>query len=211
LPQSNAPAVPVFRIVRAVKYLLASLAGAGVEIDQALVEEAVDDRGDEDKWKILDAIGEGRVADALRGIDRYLAAADDPIAARHSFFGILATFARRLTAVAGLARLRGVPRGERNYSRFRDDLAPRLKDPSAGAGKNPLAALHPFPLRSSKLLRRKLNTTQWDKTCSLPMATTLPAYSPSRSTTSTPKMLSCWSRNCLVPSVLLISFTAKRA
>jgi hypothetical protein len=136
---------------------LASLAGSGGTIDRSLVEKAVEDRGEEDKWKILDAVGEGRAADASHGIDRYLAAADDPIATRLSFFGLLAGFARLLTEVAGVARRQGVPRGERSYSRFKSRLAPRLQDPGAAVGRNPLEKVHPYRLHRAYLAASRLS------------------------------------------------------
>jgi hypothetical protein len=117
---------------------LASLAGPGGTIERSLVEETVDDRGDENVWKILDAIGDGQAGEALRKIDRYLAAAEDPIASRLSLFALLADFARSLTAVAGMARIAGVPRGERNYNRFKAEFAPRLQAEREGLGKNPI-------------------------------------------------------------------------
>jgi hypothetical protein len=134
---------------------LASLAGEGGTIDRALVEDAVDDRGDEDKWKILDAIGEGRAADALVRIDRYLAAAEDPIGAQLAFFGLLAGFAKLLTEVAGVARLAGVPRGERSYNRFKSQMAPRLKA-KLGPVDNPLAKVHEFRLHRAYLAASRL-------------------------------------------------------
>jgi hypothetical protein len=137
---------------------LSSLAGDSGAIDLELVQSAVDDRGEENVWKILDAIGEGRTADALHGIDRLLAAADDPIAARLSFFGLLANFARHLTAVAGMARVVGVPRNERSFERFKRELAPRLQEDRPGMGTNPLAGIHPFRLHKAYLAASRLPT-----------------------------------------------------
>lgn len=135
---------------------LASLAGSEGVIDRGLVERAVDDRGEEDVWKILDAIGEGRAADALQRLDRLLAAADDPVGARLSFFALLADFARNLAAVAGMARIAGVRRGERSYNRFKEDLAPRLKDARPERGSNPIAKMHPFRLHRLYLAASRL-------------------------------------------------------
>ncbi|MDH3522557.1 MAG: hypothetical protein OES32_03140 [Acidobacteriota bacterium] len=125
---------------------LASLAGESGTIDRALVEQSVDDRGEEDVWKILDDIGAGRVAGALYRVDRLMAGADDPLAARFALFGLLANYARQLTAVAGMARSLGVSRGERSYERFKREIAPRLKADRPGLGKSPLATLHEFRL-----------------------------------------------------------------
>jgi len=135
---------------------LASLASESGAIDKALVEQAVDDRGDEDVFKILDAIGSGNAADAIHRLDRLLAAADDKIAARLGFFSLLAGFAGHLTAVAGMARVAGVARGVTNYNRFKNDLAPRLTGERPGSGKNPLAGMHPFRLHRIYLAASRL-------------------------------------------------------
>ena len=55
---------------------------SGDSIDRQLVEATVEDRGDEDAWKILDAIGAGDLQDALHRMHRLLSSAEDPIAAR---------------------------------------------------------------------------------------------------------------------------------
>lgn len=135
---------------------LASLAGPGGVIERALVEETIDDRGEEDVWKILDAIGAGHAAEALHRLDRLMAAAEDPMAARLSFFALLAEFARHLTAVAGMARVAKVSRGERNYNRFKNDLAPLLQAERPGLGKNPIGSLHPFRLHRAYLAASRL-------------------------------------------------------
>lgn len=135
---------------------LASLTGPGGVIERALVEEATDDRGEQDVWKILDAIGEGSAAEALHRLDRYLAAAEDPMAARLSFFALLAEFARHLTAIAGMARVAKVSRGERNYNRFKSTLAPLLQADRPGLGKNPIGTLHPFRLHRAYLAASRL-------------------------------------------------------
>ena len=137
---------------------LATLAPEGRQIARAAVEETVNDRGDEDVWKILDAIGAGRPVEALNRLDRLLAAAEDPIGARLSFFSLLAGFARELTAVAGMARVAGVARGESNYNRFKSSLAPKLQAQRQG-GKNPLAGVHPFRLHRAYLAASRLPAT----------------------------------------------------
>jgi hypothetical protein len=118
-----------------------------------LVEDAVEDRGQEDVFKILDAVGEGRGAEALDRLTRYLGSASDAIAARLSFFALFAGFCRNLTAVRGMMRAAGVRPGEGNYGRFKSSLAPALqKDLPGGDGaKSPLAGLHPFRLHRAYL------------------------------------------------------------
>jgi hypothetical protein len=119
-------------------------------IERAMVEEAVEDRGEEDVFKILDAVGEGRGGEALERLDRYLGAAGDALAARLSFFALFAGFCRNLTAVRGMMAVAGVRAGERNYGRFKSGLAPRLQGELAGR-KSPLAGLHPYPLHRAYL------------------------------------------------------------
>jgi len=124
---------------------LADLSG-GATIQTELVEDAVEDRGQEDVWKLLDAIGEGRAGDALDRLGRMLRAAEDPLAARLQFFASLASFCRRLTAVGGLLAVAGVKRGETNYNNFKSRIAPALQRELPDGTKNPLAGLHAFPL-----------------------------------------------------------------
>lgn len=119
---------------------------AGALIETALVEEAVADRGQEDSWKLLDTIAEGRGGEALAGITRLLRSAEDPLAARLQFFGQLASFCRRLTAVAGLLPLARVKPGETNYNAFKTKIAPALQADLPDGNKSPVAGLHPFPL-----------------------------------------------------------------
>jgi DNA polymerase III delta subunit len=134
---------------------LAALTG-GRPIELAQVEKVVQDRGQEDVWKILDAIGEGKAQAALTRLRRYLAASDDLIAARLSFFALLAGFCRQLVAVRGMMRIRSVASGERNYPRFKDRLAPALQDPLPTGAKSPLAGLHPFRLHRAYLAAGRL-------------------------------------------------------
>lgn len=119
-------------------------------IGAEMVADAVEDRGQEDVWKILDAVGEGRGDEALDRLGRYLGAAPDPMAARLSFFGLFAGFCRNLTAVRGMMRAARVAPGERSYPRFKDRLAPALQGDLEGL-KGPLAGLHPFRLHRAYL------------------------------------------------------------
>ena len=82
------------------------------------MESAVIDRGEQDVWKILDAVGSGKVREALQGVDRLLSSAADPVAARLSFFALLAGFARQLAAIGGQFEAGVVRPGEKSYSRF---------------------------------------------------------------------------------------------
>lgn len=115
-----------------------------------LVEDAVEDRGQEDAFKILDAVGEGRGGEALDRLARHLAAAADAGLARLAFFGLFAGFCRNLTAVRGMMRAARVSPGERSYPRFKERLAPALQGDLEDL-KSPLAGLHPYPLHRAYL------------------------------------------------------------
>ncbi len=143
---------------------LASLARGGrrpegaqtPQISRKQVTDSVEDRGEEDVWKILDAVGNGRGGEALARYQRLLAAADDAVSARLSFFGLLANFCRQLTAVAGIARLRSIPSGVRNYNQFKSRWLPRLQA-DLEVGKNPLAGLHPFRLHRAYMAASRMD------------------------------------------------------
>jgi DNA polymerase-3 subunit delta len=134
---------------------LVSLASEG-SIELALVEQVVEDRGEEDVWAVLDSIGAGRVGDALGRLRRHLDGAEDPMAARLAFFGQLAQLCRQLSAVGGMMQVAGVPPGERNYRRFQERQVAKLQ---AGVGDrdfSPLADLHPYRLHRAYLAASRL-------------------------------------------------------
>ncbi|HEY3569832.1 MAG TPA: hypothetical protein VGP73_18000 [Thermoanaerobaculia bacterium] len=135
---------------------LANLLQDGGRIDRKLVEQTVEDRGEEDVWQLLDAIAAGRGGEALDRLHRLLAAAEDPLAARLSFFSLLSSFCRQLVAVRGMMRVARVPAGESNYPRFKDRHAPGLQSEIPTGGKNPLAGLHPFRLHRAYLAACRL-------------------------------------------------------
>lgn len=140
-------------------------AGAGegrgaAAIDRRMVEEMVEDRGQEDVWQILDAVGAGRSSEALERLGRLLAAAPDPVAARLSFFGLVASFCRQLTAIRGMMAIAAVRPGETSFPRFRDRLAPALQAPLPGDLANPLAGLHPFRLHRAYLAAGRLSAEE---------------------------------------------------
>ena len=131
---------------------LANLLGeTGGRIDRRLVEQTVEDRGEEDVWQLLDAIAAGRGGEALDRLHRLLGGAEEALAARLSFFSLLASFCRQLVAVRGMMRVARVPAGEANYGRFKDRHAPALQSEIPTGGKNPLAGLHPFRLHRAYL------------------------------------------------------------
>jgi hypothetical protein len=120
-------------------------------IDRKLVEQAVEDRGEEDVWQLLDAIAAGRGGEALDRLRRMLTSAEDPLAARLSFFSLLSSFCRQLVAVRGMMRVARIPANEGNYGRFKSSHAPALQSEIPTGGKNPLAGLHPFRLHRAYL------------------------------------------------------------
>lgn len=136
---------------------LASLApGETIRLDSVI--SVVEDRGSEndDVWKILDAIGEGKAAEALKRIDRHLVASPNPEGDRFRLLGLLAGFCRQLTAVSGVMRLHDVPRGVSSYPKFKSSYAPRLQSELAAGGENPLKELHPYRLHKVYLAASRL-------------------------------------------------------
>jgi hypothetical protein len=125
--------------------------GSSGKIDRKLVEQSVEDRGEEDVWQLLDAIAAGRGGEALDRLSRLLGGAEDLLAARLSFFSLLSSFCRQLVAVRGMMRVARVPAGEANYARFKSQHAPGLQSEIPTGGKNPLAGLHPFRLHRAYL------------------------------------------------------------
>lgn len=121
------------------------------EIERAMVVAAVEDRGQEDVWQILDAIGTGKSGEALERYHRLMAAAEDPVAARLSFFALLAALCRQITAIRGLMGVLGIAAGERNFKRFEEKMAPALQRPLEGGRKSPLAGLKPYRLYKAYL------------------------------------------------------------
>ena len=135
---------------------LAMMSGErGIERD--LVVSTVEDRGDEDVFALLDEIGGGRVAGSLTRLRRLLMSAENADAARLQMFSLLADFARQLTAVNGLCALSGSRKTERNYNRFKSDVAPRLQAPLPEGHDNPVGNLHPYRLHRVYLAASRLD------------------------------------------------------
>jgi len=124
---------------------LAGLAGAE-PIDRALVEDNVEDRGDEEVWSVLDEIAEGRPEGALARIRRRLAAAEDPLAEKLYLFSTLAGFARDVVRVGGAIELCAVARDVESKVTFEAKVAPRLQGKLEGVESNPLAKKKAFQL-----------------------------------------------------------------
>ncbi|MDX1630867.1 MAG: hypothetical protein R3234_03345 [Thermoanaerobaculia bacterium] len=136
---------------------LAEISG-GEAIDRRLVTKNVEDRGEEDVWAILDAVGEGRTGDALDRLDRMLGGAESSDRALFSFFSLLASFCRQLVAIRGLLDRLEIPAGEGSYSRFKDRLAPALSRELPEGIPNPLGRLHPFRLHRAYLAAGRLSS-----------------------------------------------------
>jgi hypothetical protein len=130
--------------------------GAGGRIDRKLVEQTVEDRGEEDVWQLLDAIAAGRGGEALDRLHRLIGSAEDPLAARLTFFSLLSSFCRQLVAIRGMMRVSRVPAGEASYARFKSQHAPALQGEIPIGGKNPLAGLHPYRLHRAYLAASRL-------------------------------------------------------
>jgi DNA polymerase III delta subunit len=137
---------------------LAALSG-GATIRAAQVAQNVEDRGQEDVFQLLEAIGSGRPAEALARLDRYLGGAEDPVAGRLQFFGLLAGFCRHMVAIRGIAAAVGVPTGERDYSRFKARWVGKLQGEIPGLSKNPLAGLNPYRLYKEYLAACRVPAT----------------------------------------------------
>ncbi len=129
---------------------------AGQTITKEWVERTVEDRGEEDVWQILDAIGQGRGDEALNRYRRLLSSAEDPLATRLSFFALLAGFCRQLTAIGGMMQAAKVPGRVRQYNQFKSRWAGVLQAELPYGAKNPLAGLHPFRLYRAYLAASSL-------------------------------------------------------
>ncbi len=129
---------------------LASLAPEG-RISLELVRETIADRGDEDVWAVLDAIGAGQPGEASARVSRYLEVAEDTMAARLSLWALLAGFCRHLTAIGGAIESGRVRAGESNFQRFKSAVAPKLQASLESGAANPLASLHPYRLHKAYL------------------------------------------------------------
>jgi hypothetical protein len=125
-------------------------------IGKDLVARVVLDRGQEDVWAILDAIGAGKGGPALTRMRRLLSSTEDPVGERLKFFGLLAVFCRQLAAIRGMVRSERIPPTERNYGRFKTQIAPRLQAELPAGVKNPLAGLHPYRLHRAYLAAARL-------------------------------------------------------
>ncbi len=141
---------------------LAALSGGGA-IELATVRSQIEDRGEQDVWAILDAIGAGKAGDALAGIARRQAGAEDPVLERLSFFSLLAGFARRMMAVEGALKATGARRGVSSYPGFKSQVAPTIQGAIDGVEKNPLAGAHAFQLHRAYLASARFTPAELDR------------------------------------------------
>ncbi len=123
------------------------------EITVQDVRRVVADRGDQDVFQIMDAIGEGKTGEVLHRFTRYMDAASDPEAARLGFFSQLAEFCRHLAWIEARFEQTGVERGMNNYPQFKQRLAPIL---AADTGVDALHKIHPFRLHRAYLAASRL-------------------------------------------------------
>ncbi len=130
---------------------LASLAEGA--ISRADVQSAVVDRGDQDVFRVLDAVGEGQTDRALSGLARLVDASEDPVAARLGFFSQLAQYCRHMAWIDRRLQQTGVERGLDFYPRFKQKLAPVIASEDGIEG---LRSLHPFRLHRAYLAASRL-------------------------------------------------------
>ncbi len=129
---------------------LAALTG-GAAVELSLVEGNVEDRGQEEVWSILDALGKGRPELAWARISRRLAGAEDALRERLSLLSLLSSHGRQMVAVSGAMVATGARANETSYGRFKERVAPALQGEIDGVEANPLAKLHPFRLHRTYL------------------------------------------------------------
>lgn len=130
---------------------LATVAEGSIGVEDVRLN--VTDRGDQDVFQILDAVGEGDTGAALYRFGRYQDAASDPVAARLSFFSQLATFCRHLAWIDARLGESGLERGVSHYPKFKQSLAPKL---SAEGGVGELSGIHPYRLHKAYLAASRL-------------------------------------------------------
>ena len=109
--------------------------GAG-RIDRATVEESVVDRGEEDVWRIVNAIEGQRPGAALSLLRRYLDSAEDRTRARFSFLSLLAGRCQQLAAVHGIAMTDNLPEA-RDFNGFKARVLPKLIAELPDTGRKP--------------------------------------------------------------------------
>ena len=123
---SDAVASSVDRLSAEYLKLADGVRGRSNRIERSDVDEMVTDRGEEDMWEILNAIGEKGPAIALEQFRRFLDTAPDLNGALFPFFGALGGFCQHMTAIHGaLARAR-VP-AVYNFNAFKSRVLPQLK------------------------------------------------------------------------------------
>ncbi len=98
--------------------------GAGL-IEIGRVREVVVDRGDEDVWALLDAVGRHNAGEALGRLRRHLDTAPKRSDALFRFFGLFASFCQQLSVVHGALPAVGGPVVS-NYNAFKSRVLPRL-------------------------------------------------------------------------------------
>lgn len=146
-------------------------AGSPPAISVELVNGNVEDRGEEDVFQILDAIGAGRGSEALARLARKIGGADDPVLERLSFFALLAAHCRHLVAIRGIAARTGLSLKERDYNRFKSATAAKFKGPFDGIDSNPLESLHEYRLFKACQVAARLPAAAIDRLPALVLET----------------------------------------
>lgn len=147
----------------AAEYRKLAAMSTGASITLAEVRASIADRGEQDVWSILDAMGKGGTdgaREAVSKLDRYLSTAADPMAARFSFWGLLTGFCRQLAVISGALSAKVVAPGEENYGRFKAQVAARLQAPLPSGGSSPLSGLHPYRLHRAYLVASRVPAAQ---------------------------------------------------
>ena len=123
---SDAEASSVARLSAEYLKLADGVRGRSNRIERSDVDEMVTDRGQEDMWEILDAIGEKGPAMALKQFRRFLDTAPDRDGALFPFFGALGGFCQHMTAIHGALARAQVP-AVYNFNAFKSRVLPKLK------------------------------------------------------------------------------------
>ena len=138
---SEAEANSAARFSAEYRKLADGVRGLSNRIDRAAVSEMVTDRGEEDAWKLLDAIGQEGPAKALEQLRRLLDTAPDQSGAVFPFFGLLAGFCQHMAAIHGVLARVQLPTAY-NFNAFKSRVLPQLK----GELPESVAKIAPFRL-----------------------------------------------------------------
>ncbi len=123
--ESAVEAESAARFAAEYRKIAAGMPSRSGRIDRAAVEESVVDRGEEDVWKLVDAIEGQRPGDALALLRRYLDSAADRNGARFSFLSLFARRCEQLAVVHGIAMTHRLPE-QGHFNGFKVRVLPKL-------------------------------------------------------------------------------------